>query len=99
MPNLSESLTVMKDYWQMSPDEQVEHDIAETVCAWKSGVGGEALWDCEECDQKIPEGETVHFISDGGYDGREGTYVGPCCVRKFFDRTLYTRPSLPKTSD
>jgi len=73
-----------KDYWRMTREERFAYDVGETVCEWKSGVGGEPLWKCEECDGDIPSGEPVHFISDGGYDCREGTYVGPCCVRKFF---------------
>jgi hypothetical protein len=76
------------DYWKMSRAEQIEHDIAETVCDWLSGVGGEPLWECDECDEKIAKGETVHFVSDGGYDCRECTYMCRACVRKLFSQDL-----------
>lgn len=54
-----------------------------TLCQWKSGVGGEPIQQCDACHHEIPLGGEVHFISDGGYEPRDGSYVGLCCIRKF----------------
>lgn len=53
----------------------------ETLCTWKSGDDGDPLDVCEECNKPIPKGGDIHFLSDGGYEPRDGTYVCEACFK------------------
>lgn len=45
------------------------------VCNFKSE--GEK---CERCPNHIKRGDAIYFISDGGYESRDGDYVCESCV-------------------
>ncbi len=54
-------------------------NMAECVCEFK-GERGEK---CERCNTDIT-GAVIFFISDGGWDGREGSYFCATCTERFF---------------
>lgn len=70
----------VRGWYEDPPDELdlIDADIAKLECTFDL-----AEVPCEEC-KAAQEGEPCHFLSDGGYEPRDGTYLCKACTRKRF---------------
>lgn len=62
----------------MSP-EGIAAEMAKAECEFAS----DGSFECEKCDLPIPPGDAVFFLSDGGFESRDGSYFCRACFRKY----------------
>lgn len=72
----------VRSFYEDPPDEidLIDADISKMLCQWDLKEVP-----CEECKDDR-EGEDCYFLSDGGYEPRDGTYLCKACTRKRFMR-------------
>lgn len=63
----------------MTPEQQ--QALAEMTCDWDL-----FYMPCEKCGDST-SGRSCHFVSDGGYEPRDGTYLCKKCFLELFGET------------
>ena len=58
--------------------QTLTQQLDEMRCSFKAERGEQ----CEKCREHIGEGSAMFWISDGGMESRDGTYMCEKCVRQ-----------------